>query len=131
MATQLTRAPVAANLPATDLERARSFYADRLGLKQADGAEAGALAFEAGNDSMLYIYERDEPTRAEHTVARWTVDDIEMAVRDLRARGVEFERYDMPGLKTDERGIAEAEGVKGAWFRDSEGNILAVAQVHD
>ena len=127
----LKNAPIAANLRAADLQRARKFYTDRLGLRAVDTAEPGALALEAGDDTMLYIYEREASTAAGHTVARWLVDDIEKTVGDLRERGVAFEQYDMPDLKTDERGIAEADGVKGAWFRDSEGNILAVAEMGD
>jgi predicted enzyme related to lactoylglutathione lyase len=125
----LAHAPIAANLPATDLQRARKFYTEKLGLRTVDRAESGAVAFEAGDDTLLYIYEREDGTAAEHTVARWIVDDIEKTVNDLRERGVTFEQYDMPGLKTDKRGIAKADGVKGAWFKDSEGNILAVAEM--
>ena len=125
----LKNVPVAANLRAADLQRARKFYTEKLGLRALDAAEPGAVAFEAGDDTMLYVYEREGSSAAGHTVARWIVDDIEKTVDNLRARGVSFEEYDMPALKTDERGIAETEGVKGAWFKDSEGNILAVAEM--
>jgi len=62
-------------------------------------------------------------------VAGWLVEDVDEAVEELRERGVTFEQYDMPGLKTDERGIADIEGVKGAWFKDPEGNILAITEL--
>jgi hypothetical protein len=65
---------------------------------------------------------------ADHTVAWWKVDNIEEVARALRERGVVFEQYDLPGLKTDERGIATIGPTKSAWFKDSEGNILAISE---
>jgi hypothetical protein len=78
---------------------------------------------------MLYLYEREGGTKADHTVAGWVVDDVEKAVDMLSERGLEFEQYDLPGLKTDERGIAESNGMKGSWFKDSEGNILSFTEL--
>jgi predicted enzyme related to lactoylglutathione lyase len=123
----LRDAPVIAILPAVDIERAKQFYGETLGLPESDmPAPLDGALFEGGQGTMFYIYTRPEPTKAEHTVAGWMVDDVEAAVEDLHQRGVEFEQYDMPGLKTDERGIAEAEGTKSAWFKDTEGNIVSV-----
>jgi predicted enzyme related to lactoylglutathione lyase len=126
----LKEARVAAILPAVDIKRARRFYSETLGLPTPDMPvpEDGA-AFESGDCTMLYLYEREGGTKADHTVAGWLVEDIEKTVKELRENGVVFEQYDMPGLKTDERGIAEGGGAKSAWFKDTEGNILAITEI--
>jgi predicted enzyme related to lactoylglutathione lyase len=125
----LKDAPVAAILPASDISRARKFYSENLRLPFADMPvpEDGA-AFVCGDCTMLYLYERENGTRADHTAAGWLVEDVEKAVEELRGRGVVFEQYDMPGLKTNKRGIAESGPVKSAWFKDTEGNILSITQ---
>lgn len=124
----LSNAPVSAVIPVLDINRAKKFYSEVLGLKElANPMEdpSGAL-FEAGLGSRLYIYQRP-PSHAEHTLASFTVEDIESTMNDLRSRGVVFEEYDMPGIKTV-NGVADWEGNKAAWFKDSEGNILALDQ---
>lgn len=127
----LASAPVSAILVGTDIERAKKFYVEKLGLRSAEipGSPEDAAMFESGDGTMLYLYLREGGTKAEHTVAGWLVADVEEAVEELRERGVVFERYDLPGLKTDERGIAAADGVKSAWFKDTEGNILAITEM--
>lgn len=123
----LRDAPIMAILPAKDIERARAFYAEKLGLRAVDSPSVGGdAAFEGGDGTLLYVYEREGGTKADHTAAGWLVEDIEQAVEELQRRGVEFEQYDLPGLKTDERCIAELGGAKSAWFKDSEGNTLAI-----
>lgn len=87
----------------------------------------GAL-FEAGRGSQLYLYQR-APTKADHTAATFTVENIEQVVDDLAARGVVFEQYDMGELKTDARGIATFGPIKSAWFKDTEGNILGIVSM--
>jgi predicted enzyme related to lactoylglutathione lyase len=124
----LANAPVTAILPAVDIERAKKFYVQKLGLKEIDGLDPGSAMFECGQGTRLFMYQRDVPTKAEHTVAGWQVDDIETAVEALRERGVAFEKYDMPGLTTDERGIATAGSTKSAWFKDTEGNTLSISE---
>jgi len=125
-------AKVMAILPAVDIERAKTFYSEKLGLREkAVHVPSDGVAFESGHGTLLYVYRRGKGTKAEHTVAGWLVEDIEEAVEELRDRGIVFEQYDMPGLKTDERGIAEAKGTRGAWFKDSEGNILALTEMLD
>ena len=124
----LANSRVAAILPAVDLERAKEFYEKKLGLRPIDAPVAGAM-FEGGQGTMLALYPRDTPTKADHTVAGWVVDDIEAVVDALRKRGVVFEQYDMPGMKTDERGIATLGPGKSAWFKDTEGNILSIFEV--
>ena len=125
----LADVPMAAILVATDINRAKAFYSEKLGLRPADrSVPPDAAAFVSGGGAMLYLYERKEGTKADHTVAGWMVEDVEQSVDALRERGIVFEQYDMPGLKTDERGIAEAGGSRSAWFKDTEGNILALVE---
>ncbi len=123
----LSAAPISPTLPAVDLERAKKFYSEKLGLKEAPAQEPGGVTYDCGNGTQLYLYERP-PVTVEHTLASFMVEDIEAEMTDLRSRGVVFEEYDMPGLKT-ENGVADMGGFKGSWFKDSEGNILALGQM--
>lgn len=123
----LSTAPIGPTLPASDIERAKKFYTEKLGLKEASAQEPGGVTFECGQGTKLYVYERP-PVKVEHTLASFMVTDIEAEMTDLRSRGVVFEEYDMPGLKTA-NGVADMNGFKGAWFKDSEGNILALGQM--
>ena len=127
----LGNARVGAILVATDIERAKKFYVEKLGLRvvEAPSSNGDFAMFEAGHGTFLYLYLREGGSKAEHTVAGWLVDDIETAVEQLRDRGVVFEHYDVPGLKTDERGIAESGPARSAWFKDTEGNILTVSEI--
>jgi catechol 2,3-dioxygenase-like lactoylglutathione lyase family enzyme len=127
----LANAPVSAILVATDIERAKKFYIGNLGLRlvETSGSPEDGAMFKSGDGTMLYLYEREGGTKADHTVAGWLVADIEKAVEGLSERGVVFEQYDMPGLKTDERGIAVEGPAKSAWFKDTEGNILAITEL--
>ncbi len=124
----LANSPVAAILPAVDLERAKRFYEEKLGLQPIDTPGLGGAMFACGQGTQLYLYQRDTATKADHTVAGWKVENIEEVVQALRERGVVFEQYDTPGLKTDERGIATIGSAKSAWFKDTEGNILALTE---
>jgi catechol 2,3-dioxygenase-like lactoylglutathione lyase family enzyme len=110
-----------------DLDRAISFYSDKLGLtvRRLEGDMASALV-EIGASDRLLLYKSSYP-RGETTYCSFLTDDVEGSVRELRDRGVKFEEYDFPGLKTV-GGIATTEGgLKTGWFRDSEGNILAIS----
>ena len=118
----LADSKVSAVLPVVDLERASKFYEEKLGLKPT--TTIGGVMLECGHGSQLVLYQRDSQTKADHTEAGWEVDDVEKVVNDLREKGVKFEQYEM----TDEQGIATMGPVKGAWFKDSEGNILSVIQ---
>ncbi len=121
----LDRADVYATIPAQNLERAKSFYADKLGLKPEEERPEG-LRYRCGNGGFLLFESSGEPSGT-HTQLGWDVDDVEAAVATLRQNGVVFEEYDMPGFKTV-NGIAEIAGEKGAWFKDSEGNLLAIGE---
>jgi catechol 2,3-dioxygenase-like lactoylglutathione lyase family enzyme len=114
---------VNATIPARDLERAKIFYADKLGLKPDEERPEG-LRYRCGDGEFLLFESSGEPSGV-HTQLGWHVDDVEATVAELRANGVVFEEYDLPGLKTVD-GIAEIAGGKGAWFKDSEGNLLAI-----
>jgi len=124
---------VAARLPAQNLERAKAFYAEKLGLEPVEEREGGLRYVCAAGEFALF--ESAGSASGDHTQMGWEVDNIEATVRDLRARGVVFEEYDLPGLKTVD-GIADIEGnypskgsgERGAWFRDSEGNMLGIGQ---
>jgi catechol 2,3-dioxygenase-like lactoylglutathione lyase family enzyme len=124
---------VATRLPAQDLERARAFYSEKLGLEPAETREGGLRYVFEGGEFALFA-SAGSPA-GDHTQMGWEVDDIRATVRALAARGVVFEEYDLPGLRTVD-GIAEIEGnypskgtaELGAWFHDSEGNLLAVGQ---
>ncbi|RBY81294.1 VOC family protein [Blastococcus sp. TF02-09] len=124
----LNTSRVEANIPAADLGRARAFYADTLGLKPTRELAGAALTYETDGGTAFSIYETAYAGQAGHTIAQWHVTDIESEVRDLKARGVTFEVYDMPGVRWDGE-IAALEGLgRAAWFKDSEGNIMCIDQ---
>ena len=114
-------------IPATDLARARQWYAEKLGLDEPREALEG-LYYDCGDGTRFLLYQAGGPSSGQHTQGGWMVDDIEQVVADLKARGVVFAEYDMPELKTV-NSIAELGGERAAWFQDSEGNILSVGQI--
>jgi catechol 2,3-dioxygenase-like lactoylglutathione lyase family enzyme len=125
---------VAARSPAQDLQRARSFYSNKLGLDPVE-ERPGGLLYQCGSGHFALYQSSGLPSGA-HTQMAWDVDDLEATVKELRRRGVVFEEYDLPGLKTAD-GIAAITGnypskggvgEKAAWFRDSEGNLLGIGQ---
>jgi catechol 2,3-dioxygenase-like lactoylglutathione lyase family enzyme len=116
---------VGAALPAQDLERAKSFYADKLGLKPTSETSDEALYDIEG--SRFGVFKTFGKPSGDHTQMAIDVDDVKDAVKSLRENGIVFEEYDMPGFKSVD-GIVELEGEKGAWFKDSEGNLIAIAQ---
>ena len=131
----LRDAKMATRLPAQDLDRARAFYADRLGLEPVD-ERPGGLLYRVGGCEFALFQSMGRAT-GDHTQMAFEVADIESTVAELKARGVVFEEYDVPGLTTRD-GIADIEGnypskgasgERGAWFRDSEGNMLGVGQL--
>jgi len=119
---------VTANIPAADLGRARSFYADKLGLTPAQEFPGG-LVYTTGGGTTFLLYETQYAGQAGHTVAQWHVADVRAEMEELRSRGIEFERYDLPGVTWD-GDLASFEGMGiGAWFKDSEGNILGIDEL--
>jgi len=107
-----------------DVEKARAFYADTLGVKTSE--DNGLLTLHIAGDRPTLVYPRPNHTPAEYTILNFPVDDIERAVEELAARGVQFERYE--GFDQDERGI-HREGPPIAWFKDPAGNVLSVIQL--
>src|SRR3954466_1181182 len=108
-----------------DIETARAFYADTLGIRVTE--EHGLLALHlAGGERPTLAYPKPGHTPADYTILNFPVDDIGAAVDELTRRGVTFERYD--GFAQDERGIMRAEGPPIAWFRDPAGNVLSVIE---
>jgi catechol 2,3-dioxygenase-like lactoylglutathione lyase family enzyme len=122
----LNNAPIVPYIPAADVARARRFYEDKIGLKPRQ-EYAGGVIYECGNGSTVFMYPTKGAGTSKASTAFWSVGDIVAEVAELKARGVVFEEYDMPGLKTVD-GIATGGGAKTAWFKDTEGNILAISQ---
>ncbi len=116
---------VSAIVPAADLARARAFYADALGLTPAEETPGG-LTYHVGGGTELFLYETEFSGQAGHTVAAFRVSDIGAEVEALQSRGVQFETYDMPDVTWEGVVGANPEMGKVAWFKDSEGNILAL-----
>jgi len=124
----LSDSTVTANIPAADLQRAKDFYADKLGLSPVQELIGEVLVYRTAGGTSFQVYRTDYAGQAGHTIAQWHVDDIEAQVHDLKAKGVTFEKYDMPGVEWD-GDIASMSGMgRAAWFRDSEGNIMCVDQ---
>jgi catechol 2,3-dioxygenase-like lactoylglutathione lyase family enzyme len=116
----------AATLPVADLDRAKGFYGGTLGLSSVM-EDGGGVLYKAGS-AHVFVYPSEYAGSNGATAATFVVADTEAAVEELRGKGVTFEEYDQPGLKT-ENGVAEIGGVKGAWFKDTEGNILALTEM--
>jgi catechol 2,3-dioxygenase-like lactoylglutathione lyase family enzyme len=125
----MSRYPLVATLPAADIDRARTWYEEKLGLVPVKEFEQG-LRYESGGVNFE-LYPSSFAGTAQNTAAGFAVDDVEAAVDELAAKGVVFEQYDFPGLKTNEKGIATFGSESAAWFKDSEGNILSVSTVDE
>jgi catechol 2,3-dioxygenase-like lactoylglutathione lyase family enzyme len=129
-----SRFEVATRLPAQDLARARAFYAEKLGMEPSE-ERPGGLLYRCAGGTKFVLFASTGQSAGEFTQMAWTVDDVDAVVAELRSRGVEFEEYDLPGLRTV-NGIVEVAGnypsvgtgERGAWFRDSEGNLLGIGQ---
>ncbi|TFC30976.1 VOC family protein [Cryobacterium sp. TMT2-18-3] len=113
-------------LPAADLKRAQSFYHDALGLDP-DETHEGVLVYHVGSGSVFEIYETSNAGTAQNTQMGWITDDLDAEMNTLRERGVVFEEFDIPDMKTV-HGVVTADDMKSAWFRDSEGNFICISQ---
>ena len=129
----LVNADGGATLPTVDLKKARAFYGETLGLREVEipGDGNDAAMFQSGDNTSIFLYRRDRPPKAGHTVVGWMVRELEPIMEDLRSRGVEFEQYNLPEIKTNEKGVAVSisDGYKSAWFKDPDGNILAITEM--
>jgi catechol 2,3-dioxygenase-like lactoylglutathione lyase family enzyme len=115
--------PVYTTLPVTDFDRARAFYKEKLGLTP---TKPDGDIIECGNGTAFVLSSMGFKPGG-HTQMSFLVDDVAAVVKELKSKGVVFEEYDMPGLKTVDS-IAERPDVKGAWFKDSEGNMIGIGQ---
>jgi predicted enzyme related to lactoylglutathione lyase len=122
----LQDAPMFSYIPAKDVARARRFYEQKLGFKPKQEI-AGGIVYEFGKHTACFLYPTPNAGTSQASQAFWQVSDVEREVAELKARGVEFEDYDMPGEKSPS-GVVTAGGAKAAWFKDSEGNIMAIIQ---
>ena len=113
-----------ATIAVKDIETARKFYEGTLGLKQTRSDEPGVQGYKSGNASVL-VYQSQFAGTNKATAATWAVQDLEGTIKDLKAKGVRFEHYDLPGVtrKGDVHGTGKT---KAAWFKDPDGNILAL-----
>ncbi len=113
-------------LPVADLDRARAFYEETLGFKPYD-VQPSAVLYQAGAGTLFAVTRSSGSATGSHTQMGITTPDIEADVADLKRRGVAFEEYDYPTLKTVD-GIAETGPNRAAWFKDSEGNLIGIIQ---
>jgi catechol 2,3-dioxygenase-like lactoylglutathione lyase family enzyme len=124
--SMLSECSVVATIPVSDLARVRSFYLETLGLKPLEERQ-DELSFECADGTSFAVFVSQGRTSGTHTQLSFICRDLDAEVADLRARGVKFEEFDMPGVEGRD-GIYELDGERGAWFRDPEGNLLAVAE---
>jgi predicted enzyme related to lactoylglutathione lyase len=121
----LQKFPMYAYIPAKDVARARKFYEEKVGLKPAQEI-AGGIVYEFGKGTACFLYPTPNAGTSQASQAFWQVEDVGREKAELEARGVAFERYDLPGM--GDNGILTGGGAKAAWFKDSEGNIMAIIQ---
>src|SRR3954462_9682220 len=120
----LQKSPMFAYLPVKDMARARKFYEQKLGFAPKREL-AGGVYYEFADGTACFMYPTPNAGTSQASQAFWAVEDVEREVADLRGKGVVFEEYDEPNMKT-EHGILKSDGGKAAWFKDTEGNILAL-----
>ncbi|MFE0463586.1 VOC family protein [Kitasatospora sp. NPDC058965] len=123
----ISQARVGATLPAGDIERARRWYEEKLGLTPVGTDPDGGLRYQTGGGTMFAVFPTGITERAGHTQMAIEAADARAEVAELRARGVVFEEYDQPGLQTVD-GLVELGGLVGGWFKDSEGNLIGIFQ---
>jgi catechol 2,3-dioxygenase-like lactoylglutathione lyase family enzyme len=123
----LAQSVVAVMLPVADTDRARKFYSESLGLDYTGTNEEGSPMYQLGGGSTLMLLPRPDGARSESTAMSFEVDDLTREIRDLEGRGVRFEDYDVPGMKTVDH-VAEMGKEKAAWFNDPDGNVLCLHQ---
>ena len=122
----LKNAVIVPYIPVANVARAREFYERKVGLVVKE-EYAGGVIYECGKGSWVFLYSSAGAGTSKASQAFWAVDNVEAEVAALKSRGIVFEEYDMPGIKTV-NSVATGGGAKTAWFKDSEGNILAISQ---
>jgi catechol 2,3-dioxygenase-like lactoylglutathione lyase family enzyme len=119
---------VGAVVAVSDFEAAKRFYEGQLGLEPADSQEQG-VAYPCADGTSLFVYvSPDNAGRNPATSAGWEIDDLDGTMAELAARGVTFEQYDQPGIKTDAHGVFDAGPFRAAWMKDPDGNTLAMTE---
>ncbi len=121
----LADSPVCATIAVKDLDAAKKFYGDTLGLKDPKEDAAGGLLYKSGGGSALYLYQSEFAGTNKATYAAWNVSDVAAVVKELKGKGVKFNTFDMPGLTWEDE-VAVMGPSKAAWFNDPDGNILNV-----
>ena len=125
---RLTDALICATVPTKNLRRAKRFYEETLGLKAAISDGRRGVYFVAGSGAILNLYERQHST-PESSVATFLVENLNDVMSDLRNRGISFEEYDIPDLKTKGGVCSDETGLQVAWFKDPDGNIIGIEQL--
>ncbi len=123
----LDRFNLEASLPASDINRAKTWYREMLDLKPVDDTDDGGAFYETG-DSRFLLYPSAFAGTNKATAAAWEVDDIDAIVTELKSRGVTFQEYDLPDIETHNSIATAPDGTRAAWFLDSEDNILGLFQ---
>jgi len=125
----LTDGSVEATIAVSDLDAARRFYEEQLGLTPSE-VEDQAVRYPCADGTRIFIYlAPDNAGKSPATLAGWFVDDLDATMQELASRGVTFERYDQPGLRTDENGVFDGGDFRAAWIADPDGNTMAISQV--
>lgn len=123
----LAESRIGANVPVSDLDQAISFYEGKLGLELFERGDEHAYArFSGAGETKLGIYQSGTAGQARHTLASFVVDDVRAVVDALKEKGIVFEEYDLPGMKTED-GVATMGDTRVAWLKDPDGNILEIA----
>ena len=123
----LQKSPMYAYIPVRDVERARQFYEQKLGFKPREEV-AGGVVYEFGEHTACFLDPTPNAGTSKASQAFWQVQDVAREMAELKARGVKFEDYDLPGMKTRD-GVLEAGGAKTAWFKDPDGNIISLMNI--
>ncbi|MBA3261046.1 MAG: VOC family protein [Thermoleophilaceae bacterium] len=120
---------VHALLAVSDLDRAKRFYEHQLGLVRGEEEQEG-VRYPCADGTQIFVYlSPDNAGKSPATLAGWFVDDLDQMMDELASRGVVFEQYDQPGIKTDERGVFDAGRFRAAWIKDPDGNTMALTEL--
>ena len=119
--------PIAAMLPASDLDRAKAFYKETLGLEPAEDTPYGGARYDVGGTSLV-VYPSQFAGTNKATAVGWDVADLDAAVSRLKGQGVAFQEFEMEGMKMENSILTSPDGMRAAWFEDTEGNIIGLME---